>query len=371
MRWWVEFVRRVMFIFAVLLLGALPAATSTAMPRASSASPSVSSASPPLFSEGFESGLSRWSGSPTKPTTGVVVSDPVRAGNKVLAFTALSAGGDLFSPAIPVAKGKTYSLTFDYLGKPGTGGGIVGISIGTPSNHRWLVGTQQKGAGEANPLVDDGKWHSYTFNFVPGGHTWYSPDGARAVKLAAISAIHIMIEDNWGTPGDAYFDNVKLSQCTCYAGPVKIDISFHAQSLGTAPPLDGGRCPGSSLKAARVLGKIEAQITPDGAFQGGGYEDDTPRLAACRVPRIKFAVDKIEVTVVDPGKVMQATLTVHIDAEGVHRPGQCKVGTSGVIVATYDSTSMAANSLQNDRLKIGPWSSACDAHNHTITNNIS
>jgi hypothetical protein len=62
---------------------------------------------------------------------------------------------------------------------------------------------------------------------------------------------------------------------------------------------------------------------------------------------------------------------VHISQEGEHQPGQCRVGTKGTIVATYDDTLTVGNSLRNDQLKIGPWTTPCNAHNHLITNNIS
>jgi hypothetical protein len=129
----------------------------------------------------------------------------------VLAFTHLRSGGDIFSPGIKISKSGKYHLAFDFLGKPHEGGGILGISLGTPSYHRWLVGTQKKGVGETNPLVDDGKWHHYTITVVPDGNKWFTADGARAVALQRITRIHIMIEQNWGTPGTAYFDNITLS----------------------------------------------------------------------------------------------------------------------------------------------------------------
>jgi len=155
------------------------------------------------------------------------------------------------------------------------------------------------------------------------------------------------------------------------AQPVKIDITFHANNLPTEPPFDGGQCP-AAKDAARVTGQINAQISEnDGKPQGGGNVVDTPHLSKCRVPAIKIAVDDITVDVVTPGKVVRATLTVHIDAEGVHRPGQCVVGTVGTITATYDDTTTAANALRSHTLQIGPWQSPCAAHTHLITNNIS
>ncbi len=131
-----------------------------------------------------------------------------------------------------------------------------------------------------------------------------------------------------------------------------------------------GRCP-FKRTAAKVAGSIEAQITPLGKHEGGGYVNDTPRLHRCRAPTIRFAVDHIDVQILEPGAIIRATLHVHIDGEGTHRRGECLVGTEGVITATYDDTSTARNSLPNHRLRIGPWSSPCNSDNHVITNNIS
>jgi hypothetical protein len=39
---------------------------------------------------------------------------------------------------------------------------------------------------------------------------WFTPDGSRAVTLPTIHSIRTMLEDNWGTPRDAYFDNFAL-----------------------------------------------------------------------------------------------------------------------------------------------------------------
>ena len=209
----------------------------------------ASTAAAPLFSENFEGSLAaKWTGRANGGTSGVIVADPIRTGNHVLSFTRLASGGDIFTASIGVSKTAKYRLTFDYLGKPGSGGGIVGVSLGTPDHHRWLVGTTTNGAGEKNPLVDDGKWHSYNVDFSPGDHLWFTPDGARAVDPGPITSLRIMIEANWGVAGDAYFDNISLTQCAavCSGGageqPVRVDIRFHANSLPTtAPPTDGGK----------------------------------------------------------------------------------------------------------------------------------
>src|SRR4051794_29897509 len=41
--------------------------------------------------------------------------------------------------------------------------------------------------------------------------------------------------------------------------PVRVDIRFQANNLGTAPPVDGGACPGPGLKGAVVTGTIVAR----------------------------------------------------------------------------------------------------------------
>src|SRR5258708_7926626 len=109
----------------------------------------ASPAAGPLFSEDFEGSLaSQWTGRGNAGTSGFIVADPIRPSNNVLSFHSLSSGGDIFSKTIGVTKSAKYRLSFDYLGKPGSGG-IIGVSLGTPDHHRWLAGTAgPKGAGE-------------------------------------------------------------------------------------------------------------------------------------------------------------------------------------------------------------------------------
>jgi hypothetical protein len=199
---------RVASLLAGVLFALAPTAASTAK-----APDRFATTTAPLFAERFEGALSRWLGRGGGAHSGVIVPDPLRAGNHVLSFKSLASGGDIFGPTIPVSKAQSYRLTFEYLGKAGSGGGIVGIALGTPAFHRWLVGTQQKGSGESNPLVDDGRWHSYTVEITPGARTWFTADGSRAVKPQNISVIRLMLETHWGVPGDAYFDNFVLSPC--------------------------------------------------------------------------------------------------------------------------------------------------------------
>ncbi|HYH58438.1 MAG TPA: hypothetical protein VD790_04380 [Thermoleophilaceae bacterium] len=365
------------------LIGVVLAVTWTAgsaLTASGDATRPAESAASPLFTERFENDLGRWVGKAGGAHSGVIVDDPIRPGNRVLTFNSLASGGDIFSRSIEVSKKKTYRLKFDYLGEPGEGvrgdlGGIIGLAIKTPGHHRWLAGTQ-KGAGESDPLKDDGDWHTYKINFVPGGKTWFTQDGASAVTLKKISKLRLMLEDNAGSQGvagDAHFDNITLTECDTCGKPkqedVRVHVRFHANNLATEPPKDGGQCPGDSARA-RITGEIVARIV-DGDHQGSGNVVDTPHRSRCRVPVIGVRVDKVQMTVVKPGKIMRAKLSVHIDSEGVHRPGQCRVGTKGTITAVYDDTQGAKNGLRNHSLQIGPWKSPCGAHTHKINNNIS
>jgi hypothetical protein len=186
-----------------------------------------------------------------------------------------------------------------------------------------------------------------------------------------------MVEQHLGEDGDAYFDNISLHKCTASGcgdntseEPVRVRVSFHAENLPTEAPDDGGQCPGAK-QTSRVTGEINAQITPGGDHQGSGDVDATPHKSRCRVPTIAVQVDKVKLKVIKPGKVLEATLSVHISSEGVHRPGECKTGTKGTITAVYDSTKRGSNSLQADSVRIGPWQGACGAHEHVINNSIS
>jgi hypothetical protein len=169
-------------------------------------------------------------------------------------------------------------------------------------------------------------------------------------------------------------DNCCTGGSNAYDGPFEVHVRFHANALPTAPPFDGGRCPETRVLAT-VTGEIIARRTADGDIQGGGNVADRPFLSRCRVPAINVRVDDVELQVLTPGKRLRAVIDVRISGGGnfgVHRPGDCKVNTRGRIVAIYDDTSRAANSLRNDQLVIGPWQApGCIAHVHTITNSIS
>ena len=149
-----------------------------------------------IFSDDFESGLSQWTG---KASTGglhnaIIVPDYLEPDN-ALAFSGTNAAGDIFTSVDAFSAG-TYWLSFDYLGLSQDSGGYVGISAGLPGSHDWLWATGTV-SGASPDLIDDGTWHSYTFQFEAG----YD--------------FHLMIEDyrgaGLGSPGDALFDNISLS----------------------------------------------------------------------------------------------------------------------------------------------------------------
>lgn len=148
-----------------------------------------------LFSDDFESGnLSAWL------TTGSaqVVADPLNASNKVVNFTALGSGGNLFSDffAIPVTGITT--ISFDYLGTttqpgsdPSNTGGFLGIDGLLGEN--WYFGTgNYPGAFE---MTGNDQWHHYS------------------VVVANGQNLRVKLEDFAGSDpvaGNAYFDNISV-----------------------------------------------------------------------------------------------------------------------------------------------------------------
>ena len=124
-----------------------------------------------LFSDDFEG--PQWVGKGGGAHNGVVVDDPLREQNRVLTFTALNSGGDIFGSEVTVTPGQIYVLSFEYLGRPGFGGvpedlgGFIGFADDTPGFHRWLAGTSACCGGEDDLLIDDDQWRTYTIEFDP------------------------------------------------------------------------------------------------------------------------------------------------------------------------------------------------------------
>ena len=169
------------------------------------------SAATTLFEEDFEASLSRWSGQGYGAHNGMIVDDPLQAGNSVLSFSGLRKGGDVFhTSGIELVPGNTYQVSVDYLGKEipvsvtDDFGGFFGLSDivdYTPTNKAWLFGTREGYAVLRNHLIDDGQWHTYTYTFQ-----WQQSE-----IDAADNRIHITMED-WasagGSYGDVFFDNI-------------------------------------------------------------------------------------------------------------------------------------------------------------------
>jgi hypothetical protein len=178
----------------------------------------------PLAFDNFENHLGQWTGQGYGSAKGEIVADPLRAGNHVLSFTGTTFGGDIFStPEITLMEGQAYSFSLEYLGRavadsaPGNYGGFAGLSdvvLQNPYAMRnwpdpWYFGTEANYPGLRVHLIDDGRWHSYSFDFV-----WHkSATGARS------DVVHLMLEDYYdplnpdinNSVGDVFFDNVQLS----------------------------------------------------------------------------------------------------------------------------------------------------------------
>lgn len=159
----------------------------------------------PIFTENFEGNLSLWTGKSGGAHHGLITTDPLNSGNNVLTFTATNSGGDIFTTAaFNLVAGQQYSVSFDYLGLPGQipggSGGFAGLAQDYPGTHLWYYGTNTT-SGASPILVDDGQWHSYTYDFIASPQTGNS--------------IHLMFEDyrypGTNVAGDAFFDNVQIS----------------------------------------------------------------------------------------------------------------------------------------------------------------
>ncbi|MGE3308324.1 MAG: hypothetical protein AB7O66_00020 [Limisphaerales bacterium] len=204
-----------------------------------------------LFSEDAEGGnLNQWVGQFGGSHHGVIVDDPLRPGNKVITFTGLNLGGDIFtSAAINLPNGDAFQVSFEYLGLPTPNsvphdtGGFFGLSENFPGNHMWYYGTSTLYAapGYSDMLIDDGTWHTYTFDFVP--------------PLSGLNNdLHLMFEDwvdSGGVAGDAYFDNIVLRSVTPGIVPeastwvAGLTIGIGAIGAGLRRRLIGGRSPRS------------------------------------------------------------------------------------------------------------------------------
>ncbi len=154
---------------------------------------SFSASATVLLTEDFESGLNF---GPTEnwnwTKSGLISADPLQSDN-ALHFSILTGSGDLFSNDVQSSTG-TFNISFDYLGTCQTGncGGFFWNSI-----TGW-DGTTTSGGSYRDPLIDDGTWHSYSFD-------------------VSASSLEIRMEDwsgSGGVAGDAWFDNVLITDGT-------------------------------------------------------------------------------------------------------------------------------------------------------------
>jgi len=139
---------------------------------------------------------------------GQIVTDPLNASNHVLSFSALGAGGDIFSVPLDLSAPEI-SLSFDYLGldsTPSVGtntGGFVIVDLPNSFLGFSLLGTSSAG----NPKLSDmlnlapGVWHHISVTFAPS-------------LVAAGDGSKITFEQWVSSPnaaGNAFFDNIQLT----------------------------------------------------------------------------------------------------------------------------------------------------------------
>jgi hypothetical protein len=138
--------------------------------------------------------------------TGQVVLDPAGGSNRVLHFTALGSGGDIWTQATFGAGW----LLFDYYGTTGgpgiftntDSGGFVGWDI-----DQLHGGVEMWVASSQDMLADDVGWRSYAVQIVP-------PLG--------FPQVYFKFEDFVGSnnvAGDAYFDNIRWTDVDPQAVP--------------------------------------------------------------------------------------------------------------------------------------------------------
>ena len=140
-----------------------------------------------LFFEDFESNLSNWTGKDgiDSNMSGEILTDGT------LHFLSVVGAGDMFTKDLFTSStSNTFILSFDYKGQ----GGFVGYSYGFPSSHTWLAGdTQYYYAPPQIDMDDSNEWTHYELSFTATG------------------SVHLMLEDYWAPPGNAYFDNILLT----------------------------------------------------------------------------------------------------------------------------------------------------------------
>jgi hypothetical protein len=172
-----------------------------------------------LLFEDFESGLQKWAGSPFSGYNGyhagfrmnmITSQDPINCSNRAASFVYLASGGDAFSQPVIPQSNNGYVLEFDYLGIPNPNnssapmsdlGGFIGVLSNVTYFNQlytvWMAGTREAYPGLSNVLTSNYAWQHYKIP-VPEG-------------ITPTSIIIEQFDFSSGLPGQAYFDNVLLT----------------------------------------------------------------------------------------------------------------------------------------------------------------
>jgi hypothetical protein len=191
-----------------------------------------------LFADNFESGnLNQWTGKLGGSHHGQIVADPFNPSNHVVNFFAVDYSGDMFS-ASPVSVDGTrqrITFSFDFLAWPVAGappvenGGFAAMAgDNTGATCYFVAGTYPPALNVppsvATVLATDGQWHHYTI------------DVTEVVVDFGLTNLLVALEDYYylgSVPGDAYFDNMKLT--------AKLDPAVIAQLVPCGGPISGGK----------------------------------------------------------------------------------------------------------------------------------
>ena len=168
-----------------------------------------------LFSDSFQGTLSQWE----TVGNGIIVSDPLNAGSKALAFSHLASGGDLYSPVISGTGAGTYTIGFDYLGKCGFTsqcGGFLGVQQTSGGEH-WLASDTPYG-GLADLYADTGAWQWVTFTFTA--------TSSFALKLEDFSGSSHAYAYTAEGGASAYYANIEV-----YSGSVALSDPMGASAV--------------------------------------------------------------------------------------------------------------------------------------------
>lgn len=164
-----------------------------------------------LFQDSFESGLGQWNGNWGGSKNGLLIADPFDSSNTVLSFTDTEIFGDTYTPTLNLTLDTTYQVSFDYLGLHlsdhsysssgaynSNTGGSVGFASSGFRGKSWHWGTDDH-YGHSEVLVEDGQWHSYSFDFT-------------AADLGGETSVRLFLQDLTaaGPIGDAFFDNISI-----------------------------------------------------------------------------------------------------------------------------------------------------------------